>query len=323
MADAPMKNRQRVTARPALLGLLLAAALAATPAAAVVVNRILATIDGEPVTLHELNTFAERATRGRPAVDSAALLEGLITDKLLQKEVSDKGIIVRDEDIDNYIAGVKERNQIDDGQLQRALSEQGLTLAGYRKQVREEVEKAQLINREIRGKVNVTPEEVERYYQAHLEEYATPEKMRVRHILVRVPGDAEPSRIEAAVAKADDLHRQLKRGADFAELARQASDDAATAQDGGDLGWMKQGEMLEAFEQATMTLKPGQLSQPVRTDVGFHLIKLEERAGASHKPLDELAAGIKEQLYGAALEERYQKWLTEELRKRHLVEVRP
>ncbi len=299
----------------------LAVTLGPLPAAAVVVNRVLATIDGEPVTLHEFNTFAERTQR-RQTADPQGLLEGLITDKLLQKEVSDKGIVVRDEDIDHYVDGIKERNRLSDAQLQQALAAQGMTWEGYRKQIREEIQKAQLINREIRGKVNVTPEEVERYYKAHLEEYAKPERVHLRHIVLRLPAGASEDAVAAAIAKAEDLRSQIGKGTDFAELARQHSDDPA-AKDGGDLGWLQRGQMLDVFETAALELKNGEVSRPVRTEAGVHLIKLEEREGASHTSLDELAGGIKEQLYNAALEERYEKWLTEELRKRHVVEIRP
>jgi len=294
---------------------------ASSPVRAAVVNRIVATIDGEPITLREFQTYAERATRGNPDATQGQLLDALITDKLLQKEVADKGVVVRDEDVDNYIKGIKERNKINDEQLEQALSAQFMTMDTYRKQVREEIQKAQLINREIRGKVNVTPEEVERYYKAHLSEYSTPEKMHLRHILVKLAPDASGAEVSAATAKADDIYRRLKAGTDFAELARQVSDDPG-AKNGGDLGWVKPGETLDVIDKAARDLKPGQFSEPVRSDVGIHIIKLEERSGASHQSLDELAAGIKDQLYSAALEERYQKWLTEELRKRHDVEIR-
>ncbi len=296
-----------------------ALALAALPARAAVVDRILATVDGDPVTLYELDTFAAKM-HGQQGSSQDQLLDMLITDRLLQKEVSDKGIVVRDEDIDQYIQSIKDRNHINDDQLKQALSAQGMTMEGYRKQVREEIQKAQLINREIRGKVNVTPEEVERYYKAHLQDYSTPERLHLRHILLRLPPDASGAQVSATMAKAEDIYQRLEKGADFATMAREYSEDPA-GKDGGDLGWMHLGEMLEPIEKAAMALKPGEISKPVRSSVGIHIIKLEAREGASHEPLDKLAAGIKEQLYNAALEDRYQKWLTEELRKRHVVEM--
>lgn len=297
--------------------------LAAVAAHAAVVNKILATVDGEPVTTYQVKQFAEHSIRARQvsaSMDQSALLNALITEKLLQKEISDKGIIVRDEDIDRYIQAIKERNKLDDDKLQEALKAQGLTINAYRAQIREEIQREQLIGREIRGRVNVSPEEVQRYYEKHLDEYSTPEKMQVAHIVFRLPADAPSDKVAAVTAKAAEVHERIKKGADFGEVAKQFSEDAS-AQNGGDLGWFKQGELLDSLEKTAAKLKVGEVSEPVRSPVGIHIVKLEAREGASHQKLDELADQIKQQLYNAALEERFQKWLTEELRARHHVEM--
>jgi peptidyl-prolyl cis-trans isomerase SurA len=288
-----------------------------------VVNRILATIDGEPVTSYEVKQFVESNIRGRrfsASMDQSALLDAVITDKLIQKEVSDKGIIVRDEDIDHYMQTIKERNNLDDEKLQEALKAQGVTLDAYRSQIREEIQREQLVGREIHGRVNVTPEEVQRYYQAHLEEYSTPEKLQVAHIVFRLGPDAPPDKVAAVMAKAAEVYERIKKGADFGDMAKLYSEDVS-GQNGGDLGWFKQGELLDSLEKAALKLKVGEVSEPVRSPVGIHIVKLEGREGASHQKLEDLADQIKQQLYSAALEERFQKWLTEELRKRHHVEM--
>lgn len=304
--------------------LIFALSLVSSPTHAVVVNKILATIDGEPITLYELKQYGDRAMRTRQvAADTgqAAMLDALITDKIIQKEVSDKGIVVHDDDVDRYIDNIKERNHVNDEGLKQALAAQGLTLESYRTQIREEIQKAQLMNREIRGKVNVTPEDVQRYYEAHLSEYSTPERIQIAHIVFRLPPDATPDQVAAVSAKAAEVHARLQKGADFAEMAKQYSEDPS-GQGGGDLGWFKQGEMLEPIEKSALQLKVGGFSEPVRTKIGLHIIKLVAREGATHQKLDELADQIKQQLYNAALEERFQKWLNEELRKRHQVELR-
>jgi peptidyl-prolyl cis-trans isomerase SurA len=308
--------------RAAVLGALLS--LTALPAHAVLVDRILATVDGEPITLHELKTFGARSLHGQQmnaSMDQGQLLDALISDKIMQKEVSDKGIIVRDEDIDHYIDGIKERNKLNDDQLQQALGAQGLTMEAYRTQIREEIQKAQLINREIRGKVNVTPEEVQRYYEAHIAEYSTPAKVQVAHILFRLDANASADQVAAVTAKAQSVRDRIKKDADFAAMAKEYSDDPS-GQNGGELGWFKQGELLDDLEKVATRLKVGEVSEPVRSKVGVHILKVEAREGESHQKLDELADQIKEQLYNAALEDRFQKWLVEDLRKRHHVEMR-
>jgi len=306
------------------ISLSIALVVLALPVHATVLNKILATVDGEPITLYQLKKYGERSIRGHQlsgAVDESGLLDALITDKLIDKEVSDKGIIVRDEDIDRYIEGIKERNKLDDQALKDALAAQGLTPESYRTQIREEIQKAQLMNREIRGKVNVTPEEVQRYYEKHLSEYSTPERMQIAHILFRLAPDAPSDQVVAVTAKAEEVYQRIKKGADFAEMAKQYTEDSS-GPNGGDLGWFKGGEMLDDLEKAAAQLKVGEISEPVRTKFGLHIIKLEGREGASHQKLDDLADQIKEQLYNAALEDRFQKWLTDDLRKRHHVEMR-
>jgi peptidyl-prolyl cis-trans isomerase SurA len=285
------------------------------------VDKILATVDGEPVTIYQLKQFTHDNIRGRQlsaSIDQAGLLDALITETLIQKEVSDKGIVVRDEDIDRYIEAIKERNKIDDEKLKTALAAQGLTMEGYRAQIREEIERDQLVGREIRGKVTVTPEDVQRYYEAHLSEYSTPARVQVAHIVFRLDADAPRDKVAAATAKAQEVYERIEKGADFAEMAKQYSEDPSGA-NGGDLGWFKQGELLDSLEKAAARLKVGEVSEPVRSKVGVHIIKLEAREGAAHQSLDELSDQIKQQLYKDALEERFQKWLTEDLRRRHHV----
>ncbi len=287
-----------------------------------VTNRIVATIDGEPVTLYELKEFAAGDLRLRQAsVDNAMILETLITKRIIDKEIEAAGIVISDTDIDRYIDGVRARNRLSEEQLDAALAQEGVTMQSYRKQIMEELQKAQLINREIRGKVNVTPEDVERYYREHLEDYATPEQTTVSHIVLQLAADAAPEDVEAVMKRAANIHQQLEDGADFGELAQRVSEDAA-AKSGGKLGTFKPGEMLDVLEAAVAELEPGEYSRPIRSEVGVHIVRLDQRTSASHEPLEGLAEGIKEHLYDAALEERYTRWLREDLRQRHHVEVR-
>ncbi|HVM95973.1 MAG TPA: peptidylprolyl isomerase, partial [Candidatus Acidoferrales bacterium] len=314
---------QRTARRPrrAYISLLCLLAFAASSAHAEIINKILATVDGDPVTLFELHQFQQKDIRARQSSGNPDdALKALITDKVVQREVTDVGVIVRDEDVDRYIEGIKERNKIDDEKLKEALKQQGLTIESYRKQVREDLQRQQLISREIRGKVNVTPEEVERYYKDHISDYSTPERMQVAHILFALPADASSDQVIAITAKAEELRARIAKGADFAEMAKEYSEDRS-GQEGGELGWFKKGEMIEAMEQAALKLKVGEVSQPVRTRLGLHLIKLEAKEGAGAKELSEVSDQIKQQLYSEALETRFEKWLTEDLYKRHHVEI--
>ncbi|TMA69059.1 MAG: hypothetical protein E6J68_02300 [Deltaproteobacteria bacterium] len=201
-----------------------------------------------------------------------------------------------------------------------ALAAQGLTVTTYRARVKAEIEKSQLVNREIRQRVNVSPQEIERYYKAHLADYATSERVRVRDIFFSVGSGADEAEIAHVRAKAEEVRQLARDGRDFASLARQFSEGPG-AEKGGEIGTFARGQMEQALEDAAFRLKPGEVSEPVQTVAGFHLLRAEEEIAAGHKSLDEVRDTIRDALYNEALEARFQQWLSRDLRERHHVEL--
>ena len=125
---------------------------------------------------------------------------------------------------------------------------------------------------------------------------------------------------ERARAKAGEVRALALAGRDFATLARQFSEGPG-ADKGGELGTFSRGEMERELEEALLKLKPGEVSQPIRSGSGFHLLRLDQRIASGHKPLDEVKEDIRNTLYNEALEARFQQWLSHDLRERHHVEV--
>ncbi len=289
-----------------------------------VINRIVASVDGEPITLYELQQYEAKQ---RVLLPNAAqttkndMLQALITEKLLAREIAARGVHVRDDEVDRYIDHIKETNRVDDAQLKEALKQQGMDYEKYRAQVRTEIEKVQLLNREIRGKVTVSPEDVDRYYQAHQKDYELPGKVHVRQITLRLDANAPDDVVKAVMDRAQELRARLSKGEDFATLARQASEDPVAA-DGGDLGEVEPVKLLPEFENAVGKMKDGDVTEPIRTAMGVHLLKLDERIDVAYRPQEEVAVEIKEKLYNNALDERYKRWLLEDIQKRHYVEVK-
>jgi peptidyl-prolyl cis-trans isomerase SurA len=297
--------------------LVLLAGLAAGAARAEIANRIVATIDGEPVTAYEVRKYAGERGLDGAAPDQA--LQALITDRLLEKEVKALGIAARDEDIDRYIGEIQQRNGLDPQRFEQALTAQGMTLESYRARVKAEIEKAQLVNREIRQRVNVSPEEIRRYYDAHLDDYALRDRVKVRHILI-VPASDDPDEVARARAKAEEVRALAAKGKSFDDLAREYSQGPG-ADKGGELGTFGRGDMERALDEAAFALKPGQVSGVVQTSAGFHILRVDEHIAAGHRPLEEVRDDIRESLYNQALEDRFQNWLSRDLRERHHVEV--
>jgi len=144
----------------------------------------------------------------------------------------------------------------------------------------------------MRAKVNVPPADVERAYNNNVEQYTTPEQVRASHILLKTEGKDEA----AVKAKIEDLLKQARAGADFAELAKKYSEDEGSAKNGGDLDYFQRGRMVPEFDQVAFSMQPGQISDPVKTQYGYHIIKLVDRKPATTKTLAEVRQQLTDQL---------------------------
>jgi parvulin-like peptidyl-prolyl isomerase len=293
------------------------AVLLAGPTRAEVANRIVATIDGEPITAHELREWEKE--RGEEAPPGTAL-ELLITDKLVEKEIKAQGISARDEDVDRYMKEVRDRAGMDEAAFNKALAERGMTVESYRVKVKGEIERAQLVNKEIRQRVNVSSAEIKRYYEAHLDDYATSDKIKVRAIFLRVDDPADAGAVARTRARAEELRAAARNGKSFKDLAKENSEGPGADQ-GGELGTFGRGEMEGRLEEAAFALKKGEVSDPIESGGAVVLLYVDERIGGGHRPLDEVSPQIREALYQEALQQRFQDWLSRDLRERHHVEV--
>jgi peptidyl-prolyl cis-trans isomerase D len=138
----------------------------------------------------------------------------------------------------------------------------------------------------------VTSQQVEQYYQQHQKDYQVPEEVKVRHILIKVPAGADAKVDAAAKEKAQNILKQIKAGGDFAALAKANSDDPGSKEQGGELGEIQRGVTVPAFEQAAFSLQPGQVSDLVKTQFGYHIIQVEQKQTAHLKPLEEVKGQI-------------------------------
>ncbi|MET0644480.1 MAG: peptidylprolyl isomerase [Candidatus Binatia bacterium] len=299
-------------------------------APAKVIEQLIVVIDGEPYTLSNLAAYA-KAKMGREFPsgdlkkindDDREVLEQFITEKLLEAEARESGIKVTEQDVSQYIDEIKKRNRLSDDELKTVLSREGQTLESYRASVKSELEKSEILNRQVRNKVNITNDDVERYYKLNANKFRSEDRVRLRHILLALPQSATPEEVQAATEKAMDLYKRIVAGADFAELAREYSQGAGQA-DGGDIGWVSRGKLISGIEQVAFEkLSVGQVSTPFQTSMGVHIVKLEARESGTVLPLATVAPKIKEELQSKALEDRFVKWLKTDLRRKHRVDVK-
>jgi len=299
-------------------------------AAAAVVEQLIAVVNGEPYTLSNLSVYAKtKMGRAFPSGDlnqinasDREVLEQFVTDKLLEVEVREAGISISDDEINRYIEQVKKSNRLTDEDLKIALSRDGMTLASYRASVKAEMEKSEIIDRQVRRKVNITDEDVERYYKLNSKNYRGNERARIRHILLPLAESAPTEQVQTAMAKGKDLYKRIAAGEDFAVLAREYSEGAGR-NDGGEIGWVSRGTLIPGIEEvAFQKLKVGQVSEPFRTSMGVHIVKLEGREDGGVVPLSTVAPRIKEELLNKALQERFARWLKADLRRKHKVDIK-
>jgi len=260
------------------------------------VDSVVASVDGSPITSYDVKTFnaaqagaAAGLAQGGGAPDSPnAVLKSLITQQLLENETRNYADKVDDDDVTRYIQNIEQRNHITDDQLRAQLQAQGMSYDQFRQRMREQVEQMTMIDHEVRQKIHIPDAEVERYYKEHPEEFTVAdEKYTLAQILIAVPPDAKPDQVAAAQKKADDVLRQLKKGKDFGDLARQYSDDDSKSK-GGELGSFGPNELNDQIAAAIKKVKPGDVTGVVQTKYGFHIVKVEDHQTPGVKPLDQV-----------------------------------
>ena len=143
---------------------------------------------------------------------------------------------------------------------------------------------------------NISDAAVSEYYEKNAAQFATPEMVRARHILILSDAKASAEDQAKAKAKIEEIAQRIKAGEDFGTVAKEVSEDPGSAPQGGELGWFAHGQMVPEFDKASFALNPGELSEPVKTQFGWHLIQLEEKKAAGQKPLDEVKDQIRTRL---------------------------
>src|SRR5256885_6427642 len=283
---------------------LLALCLIPFAARAELKERIAAVVNGQPITLSEVEErvgpelarvmqVPDEATRSR---DKKALLcqglEQLVDEKLIESEAHTIGADVSEDEVQRGLEQLARQSSMEVPEFREALEQQGISWDTARETVRRQ----QLMGQVIRFRVKprkITDEEVQTAYATIAKD---PEyEVRARHIFVATPERATPAFVATARKKAEDALQRVKSGETFALVAREMS-DGPTAREGGDLGYFKKGLMLPAIEQAAFSLKPGEISPLIKTSSGFHIVMVEDRRGIPPKPLPEVKEEIRNRL---------------------------
>ena len=280
-----------------------AAPVAALPAARPVVPEkkaddagIAVEVDGVKMTKAQLNAEvkqkltllkdqipAERLEQARAEIRKG-LVDEFVMRTLLNKEVAAKKVTAGEKEITEVLDGMKA--QLPSGKtMDDLMKKNGIDIAKMREEIGMNIKMNKLVMQELGGKVKVTDKEISDFYEKNREKFMKPESVHARHLLVaKAPEDTNKTKAEKK-AKAEELRKKLRAGADFADLAAKNSDDPSK-QNGGDLGTFARGQMVKPFEDAAFSQQQNAIGPVVETDFGFHIIQVLEHQTAHVVKLD-------------------------------------
>jgi parvulin-like peptidyl-prolyl isomerase len=234
----------------------------------------------------------------------AAIVNQLIEDKLILSEAKRLGVEVTERDIDEKVAEVESRFE-DKEKFRQVLFQQGMNMKALREKYKEQMMTRRLIDNKVGSKVSVSPVEIKNYYETHQDEFIQPEEVRLSNILIRPKKDEGA---KAALVLAREILRRLKEGGDFAALAKEYSEGPGAA-DGGNMGYVKKGDLLPEIEEVVFKLKPGETSDIVQTAVGYHIFRVEEKKERAVKSLSEVRREVEETVFRAKVKDKLKGWV--------------
>jgi peptidyl-prolyl cis-trans isomerase C len=270
---------------------------------------VLARVNGESVTKVDFDRLIKNmeASAGRPipADRRDELLRGaldqLVTLTVMAQETKALNVTVTDAEIDNSLSELRKDFQGNEQQFQAAIAARGMTTEQMRSDAATQLRISKMVQAETFSLPGLSEAEAREFYDKNPDKFK-PEEVRASHILIRVPNN-DQTIVAKAQAKAESVLKQTQGGADFADLAKKYSDDESK-KNGGDLGFFPRGKLPPPFEQAAFSLKPGQLSEIVVTQFGFHIIKVIDRRVLPMTPFEQVSPQIREMLFTQRKEEK-------------------
>jgi peptidyl-prolyl cis-trans isomerase SurA len=253
------------------------------------IDRIVAVVNTEVITQRDLTdrlklVAAELQRQRVPAPPQDVLerqvLERMISDRVQTQFARDSGVRVDDLQLDRTVSMIAEQNKLSLAEFRRALEAQGIPFDRFRDDIRSEIVISRLREREVDSKIQIGESEIDTFLQEMQSGPAGNVEFNLSHILVRVPENAPPEQVSARLARAQEAADRARAGGDFGQLAV-AYSDAPDALQGGAMGWRDQERLPELIVAALVKLKPGEVSEVVRSPAGFHVLKMNDRRGGT------------------------------------------
>ena len=310
----------------------LLSALAVAPTRAEIIEQVLVKVNGDIITKTELEARQVSVIRQRlqGKVDAESLknddtlkkmlaevtpqlIVGAIDELLLFQRGREMGLRLGDDQFRQVVANLrKEQGLVDDAKFTQALAQENMTMEDLRKQLERQMLIEQVQRQEVGSKLNITEEEARQYYARHPDEFTEASAITLREIFIEVPateGGVNVARDDEAKKQIADLRARAVKGEDFAKLAAEFS-AAASKANGGLIGPINVSELSESLQQLLKTLKPGQVTQPIRVAKGYQILKLETLKEASVQDFDDVRDLVAERVHTDRQRQEVRKFLT-------------
>jgi len=296
-----------------------------------VVDRIVAVVNQDIITLSEVEKWTSPLLENIQAEDRLEkkeqlrelrrkVLEQIIDDKLIEQEAKRAGVRVTAKEIESALEEVRQRNNATQEDLEKGLTKEGSTLEGFKKQIEKQIQRMKVLQWSVKTETKGGEKELLDFYQKNSNRYRSTEMYRPHHILFVIPKGATPEQVREAKKKCQKVLEKINKGEDFGEMALLYSEDIS-AKDRGDLGYFKKGELLPSFEREALRLKVGEVSGIVRTEYGFHMIKLADRKGGGPVPFEEVKEKVQQDYQESEAEKAFKQFIST-LREKSVIEIR-
>jgi peptidyl-prolyl cis-trans isomerase SurA len=289
--------------------------------AAEVCNRVVAVVNNDVITLYELNNRMKEMT-GVPAEElmqkneamyrdaRQKILELLIDEKIAQAKIKELRIQVSEKQVDNFLEKMKRDNQWTQEDLVAGLEKEGLSYEKYRERIKRDIERAQLIEYEVRSKIIIREDAIQKYYEEHKGTFGVAEKVHLAGIFLMRRNLKSEEEMRELYKKAQDTSAKLKAGADFGQMAGTYSEGPGARQ-GGDLGQFTVDHLEAGLKSVVEALPEGGVSDPLVRPNGIQIIKVVKKQTGKIRSLEEMKEAIYGILYQEEVNRRYQNWIKE------------
>ena len=293
--------------------------IAISSVSAEVYNRVVAIVNNNVITLHDLNIKILKIT-GVPPDDlkkqdmkkyieaSRQVLNLMIDEKLAGDKIKELGIKVLPNEVDSAIERIKKNNNLTDEELNINLKKQGFTHESYRDKIKGDLERNQLISFEVKSKIIIEEKEIKEYYEVHKDDFTRKEKVRLAAIILTRKNPSKQADAIPLRQEAEEIITRLQKGEDFSKLANEFSQNPGT-ENNGDLGFFISTQLDPEILNAIKGLSEGGISEPIIRPSAIKIIKVLEKQEGKVKPLTEVRDAINETLFREKINNQYDSWI--------------